>query len=366
MQGKEKHLFEKTFIDASWDDLRSQLDAQLPVEKKPQQNKAAILILLSLLTIAIGFASFFAYKYKSIIPQAALTKEKTLTKTIYQVIERTVQSETSEVGIDKSKSTEIKKARKSTSSESPTIEQQDEQASTSEEPILSQLITKLQAIPAKQQLLISETTKNIKEGNSLNAEKPKRKRSINFNIGLQTSASTDLDYTGYGVASSFVFPIGNRFGINAGLGFNILSKDHYFISQIPRDNKTDIKTNTNGPIDLRSLKQIYLPVSLNYELLPGLAVNSGVRIRYTYEEDVENLIPVPTRAVGGTANDASFIDRTNLGLSAGVSYDFSKNMSLLLDSEWGFNSLMNQSIFSDPSRLNYDLNLINLTTNIRF
>lgn len=367
MQGKEKHLFEKSFIDASWNDLSSQLDAQLPVQEAPRRDKTPIILLLALLAISIGVASFYAYKYKSFVPQAALTKEKTTSKTIYQYIENPSATVSERINASTTLTTRetINNTKNTVAPNSSNYDQREIESASTVDLISPETITTPQALENKQQLLLSESNNTIQTNANLSEDTPENKRKINFNIGLLTSATTDMDYTGYGLASNFVFPVGKRLGINAGVGINVLSKDHYFVSYIPRENITDIKTNANGIIDLRSLKQIYLPVSLSYEVLPGFAVNSGMRIRYTYQEETENIIPIPTRGLP-TEPSASFLQRTNLGLSAGISYDLSKNTSLLLDSEWGFNSLLNQSLFTDPEGLNYDINLINLTTSIKF
>lgn len=367
MQGKEGEVFDKPFIDRSWTELRSQLDTHMPVQESETSSRGLVLLLLSLLTVSIGFTAFFAYKYKTLIPSTAMTKVNTVTKTLFQLRENPESSVSETIAYisieDESVITNAEAVRPQESQLSTSKAQASEDNSVlSSKELLEQAqplgLRKIDIHSANRSRKLNTTPHDIKE--------QEIERDIDFNVGLLKVASTDFDYTGYGVTSGISFPVGKKLGINTGLGFNIIAKDRYFLGSFPRSVETKAKENINGPVDITSMKQIYLPVSLNYEVTPWLAVNSGVKVRYTYSEQTENLIPLPTRAVGFGEIDSSPLERTNLGLSAGISYNFSKNMSVLLDSEWGFNSLLNSSLFNNDSGLNYDINLVNLTTSVRF
>ena len=203
-------------------------------------------------------------------------------------------------------------------------------------------------------------------------------RNLDFHIAMQAIVTTDKDFTGVGFATGVDIPVGKRFGISTGLGVNVISREHYFVSPIDRGSSASKLPNAGlaSPIPagtdtyyngLNSIKQVYLPVSLNYNLTNKIVLNSGVRVRYTYSEDLDENLPGPlTRRVPITlAESESIFADTNLGISAGVTLRLNPHFSILLDGEWGVNRLI-----SDPLIPNFgeqpSLNLLNLTTSYKF
>ena len=368
MQGKETELFNKKFIDNSWSELSALLDERMPVsEDVKSKNSGLIWFLSALLCISIGLAFFYAYKYKSIIPNANLTKERIVTKTIYQVQEIPAQhsnkgqANNTNNNLEQDLLIELSHGEMDMATQASII---DKNSSESIEDVLD---VPLQA-PLRKSLIDIRERENKYQLNRIENKNQESKKRVDFSVGMQATTSTDFDYSGVGIQSGLLFSIGRRFGINTGLGINFLSKNHYFLPHFLRDNPNNPKTNVNRYQDIRTMRQIFLPVGLNYSITPQLALNSGVKIRYTFSDEVDDNRNNRGRSPNQIPIENTFMDKTNLGLSAGISYSLTRNMSLLIDSEWGVNQLWNNTPFikdGDPG-LNYNLNLLNLTTNIRF
>ena len=83
---------------------------------------------------------------------------------------------------------------------------------------------------------------------------------------------------------------------------------------------------------------------------------------------VSNNLPIPSfpgRSRPIENYEAAF-NNANIGISAGLSYDVNNNFSILIDSEWGLGSIINRAQLTNPNDVNYNLNLVNLTTNCKF
>jgi len=88
MQDKENNVFEDSFVNLSWQKMSVILDKSLPQQTLLQQtsskkrNDKLVWLLALLFLISTAVASYLAYKLKTFIPSAALTKEKIIYKNI--------------------------------------------------------------------------------------------------------------------------------------------------------------------------------------------------------------------------------------------------------------------------------------------
>ena len=394
MQDNKEHNYEQAFIDHNWAVVREQLDMVKPVAQETPASNWTVRILSILLLLSLVSATFFAYKYKSIIPNAALTKEKVIYQDRFiplimhglEAAEQTTDlygdsvddSNNSIISVnenDPQQSTEIMTSLLNNFSERP----HESTAITSEDESGNEDRSTAAFDKIDNELLLLETeTGEVIIGDDFMPHIKEARRKINYNVGTQIIATHDGDYTGVGFKSDVDFPIGKRIGITTGIAFNYLTREHYFI---PGANRTG-NTQTHFPKGiaqvtpssdvyyngLKTLKQVYLPVSLNYDLSNSFAVNSGVRLRYTYEDDVNSQLPTPQGTSRRTPPEdpSSVFAQTNLGISAGVKYRFNPRFSILLDSEWGVSSLVRNSQLPSLTQKQHDLNLLNLTTSFNF
>lgn len=379
MQDKSEHIFEKQFVDNSWDKMSGLLNDALPVSESKQKHRGLIIILALLLLTTTFTAIYYAYKFNSIIPNASLTKEKVIYKNIYLNQEAGLQKKdnSKKISITSSKRAINNSATKSDLKNY--INQVDSEKTTSAFLVEKELqAAKTEGVNSIATLATPSLILNNRGSIENLAIEPletvkKTKEKIRYSIGLMSVVSKDFDFTGYGFSSGVEFPIGKRLGIMTGLAINLISRDHYFLPHFPRANvPKPINPADEAAVyysGLRSLKQVYLPLGVNYKLTKSLAVNSGVKLRYTYNETIENGTPFPpsTRAVPVPFNnyDNAF-NNANLGLTAGIMYNVNNNFSILVDSEWGLGSIINRTQIANPSDQIYNLNLVNLTTNFRF
>lgn len=380
MRDNRQDIFDKEFIDNQWATMEKLLDKKLPASKPAKDTKPTLIVLSLLLSTFIGSTLFFAYKYKSTIPTAALVKEHTVYKTKY-VPETRISTEAPATGkvttkhkLD-SESTENRTAKKLInqvkeffSTELTAVEIGNEIQTTThqlqESIVAEESLQKLAALAAIDR--IESNVSSIPEDLLLEddtyvqpaQEVEKKKRSISYNVGVETLVSTDLDFTGLGIQSGLTIPVGSRMGINTGVAVNYITKDEYFVYPLHRNQPADPK----AP-ELRNLRQVYIPVGLNYLLTKNIALNSGLRLRYTYSDEIDGqLAAKPTRAP--IEQDASFLDNTNLGLTAGFMFRVNNNFSLLLNSEWKVQGIIGApTSLSDPQ---FDSNIVNLTTSFTF
>jgi len=383
MQDKLHQEITKDFVDRHWADMAAKLDKNLPVASPPPAvyNKTLITLLTAALLLSIATTAYFAYQYNSFIPSAQLTKEKTIYKTVY--VDRPIVSESNVV------SKYINPAATSSrtySSDLPVstvvIPHMVSQTTTfSKETPPSQLGTPgTISMTTLDQLDISlATTPTAEFGmtQELNLiEVARAKRAKNYSLGVQAISTTDFEYTGLGLESSVTIPIGKRLGFSTGIALNYLSREHYFIDMISRGGQEEPVTNIklsllNEPETfykgLKSLKQVYLPLGMSYAMNNNWTINSGVRLRYTYVENVDsNLAPPKNLRRRPIEDTESVFNNTNIGFTAGLRYKLNPRFSLLLDSEWGLSNFMTKPELSSTSTDQYDLNLINLTTSYTF
>ena len=388
MQDKEHLTYNEDYISENWSQVAKRLDEVVPVAQPQRNNNKFLLLFLSaLLVLSTGVASYFAFMYASHIPPAALIKEKIIYKD--RVSLAPVQKR-NQLNKDVSTASALASAQLINSSNAGTyyfdevelysdlnrlteneVNESDTQNNTKPLDYIGRISTK------KVDMNNTSRTVHIVNNESTNDDFIED-RNLDFHIAMQAIVTTDKDFTGVGFATGVDIPVGKRFGISTGLGVNVISREHYFVSPIDRGSSASKLPNAGlaSPIPagtdtyyngLNSIKQVYLPVSLNYNLTNKIVLNSGVRVRYTYSEDLDENLPGPvTRRVPITlAESESIFADTNLGISAGVTLRLNPHFSILLDGEWGVNRLI-----SDPLIPNFgeqpSLNLLNLTTSYKF
>jgi len=388
MQDNEHLTYNEEYISKNWSQVAKRLDEVVPVAQPQRNNNKFLLLFLSgLLVLSTGVASYFAFMYASHIPSATLTKEKIIYKD--RVSHAPLQKGT-KVNKDVSNSSALASVNQGNSSNAISyyfdeeelysdmnrlIGEENNEASTKKNTKPLDYIGRISA----QKVNLNNTPRTVHiVNNDSNNGTYIEDRNLDFHIALQAIVTSDKDFTGVGFATGVDIPVGKKFGISTGLGVNVLSREHYFVPPLDRGSSASKLPNAGlaSPIPagtdtyyngLNTIKQVYLPVSLNYNLSNKVAVNSGVRVRYTYSEDLDENLPGPvTRRVPITlAESESIFADTNLGISAGVTLRLNPHFSILLDGEWGVNRLI-----SDPVIPNFgvqpSLNLLNLTTSYKF
>ena len=388
MQDKEHLTYNEDYISKNWSQVAKRLDEVVPVAQPQRNNNKFLLLFLSgLLVLSTGVASYFAFMYASHIPPAALIKEKIIYKD--RVSLAPVQKR-NQLNKDVSTASALASAQLINSSNTGTYyfdevelysdlnRLTENEVNESDTPNNTKPLDYIGRISTKKvDMNNTSRTVHIINNESTNDDFIED-RNLDFHIAMQAIVSSDKDFTGVGFATGVDIPVGKRFGISTGLGVNVISREHYFVSPIDRGSSASKLPNAGlaSPIPagtdtyyngLNSIKQVYLPVSLNYNLTNKIALNSGVRVRYTYSEDLDENLPGPvTRRVPITlAESESIFADTNLGISAGVTLRLNPHFSILLDGEWGVNRLI-----SDPLIPNFgeqpSLNLLNLTTSYKF
>ena len=408
MQGNADYN-NKEFIDQSWSEMRSLLDQSLPVDsagvyadekKDKRKHRAALLWLLSgMLLLTSSAAVLFAYMYKSVIPQVTeVIKEKI----VYKEVIKEVFVPQAEVASTSAKKTKVApasfshsdvteaKAVNSNASLNPEttnstmlsqrlfLEQEDAtelslvEAGIADAEKTEHTISKTLSLEdLDYSLEISEVEVDMWFAENAVAHEPITKRGLKFNVGVMMTSSRDFDFTGMGITSGVQMPITKRLDLNTGLAVSYMNQAHYFVPAFHRSPSEDKPKSLaeyyfNG---LKSLKQVSLPLSLDYSLTKRLAINSGVNLRYTYVEKIDNNLQLPRARPSARAvpNDPeSLFNNANFGLSAGLKYRFSPHISILLNSEWAMSSIINKNQFENPSQVQYDLNVINFRTNFTF
>lgn len=377
MQDKPHHTYTNDFIDSKWNDMSKKLDIALPVEEE-QSNNRAIWILSLLLLLAVAVAGYYAYQFKHLIPNAELIKEQVIYKNIYinEGVSPAAKKQPETLGNPKKAQTPISQAvtqrvelysgLKGIYTETPSATVS--QPSTSPESQTNPgILNNLENISSKKSKLEKDDNKVLLSNSQKTDLKTERK--VKIGAALTAISTRKRDFTGYGIGSSMDIPVGKKLEINTGLAFNVLSRDHFLVKEVeevnnrlpapPRSPKQAIVYED----ELRSLKQLSMPLGLNYSLSNALSLNSGVKLRYTYSTDLDK-DPVPSQ--GYPADSESFFTKTNIGFSAGLKYSLNNHFSILLDSEWGMGSFARSTQYSNLSTPNHDLNLVNLTTNFTF
>jgi len=362
MRDDRQNIFEKQFVDNQWSQMAELLDDSMPVPS-PAVSPWMVRLLTTLTILSIALAVFFAYKYKTIIPTTNMVKEHTVYKTVYVNAANEILS------------TEVKEAttsQKNTKHKTGTVVETTSIVET--RPVIVNSSTTLPTHISENGLIanltslqnkVFEITKSNEEL-SLFEEAPltiaKEKRPIQYNVGIEAVASTDLEYTGLGFQSGLVIPLSNKLGLNTGVAFNYITREDYFLPSLDRN--TD---NSSFGQSIQNLKQVYIPLGIHYAFTENLALNSGVRVRYTYDEDVSNQFG--NRGISlkpSIATDESILDNTNVGLTAGFLYRVNGSFSVLLNSEWRLHSIFGSSGIPNVSQPSYRRNMVNMTTSYTF
>ncbi len=396
---RSKQDITKSFVHNSWKDMSGLLDKDLPVP--PSQRNILATVLATLLLISVLAIGFLSYHLNDQIPTAELTKEKIIYKHIYlhhdlgaQPYYSLVQNTVNKVYSDENLQSFIADQSDNLYSRNILLSNSAFKPNSNEEGV-QKLIDSKNIFENGNRIHFLSDNNRIENLESLSSEidlnnrlipqptisKPHSvtsKRKAKYNLSLLTFATNNLDFTGYGLGSGIEIPLGKRLGITTGLAVNFVSRDHIIFPFFEKDNESeifksvadiDLKNQETFYSGLRSFKQIYLPLGISYQVNNFLALNSGVKFRYTYSENIDKtLLNKANRKLPSYASAENvFFNNTNIGLSAGISYKLSNNLSFNLDSEWGLSSLINRNNLNYPSdKRKYDLNLINLSTNFTF
>jgi len=372
----------KEFTDQSWLKMQHLLDEHLPVEAPKRDWKVPFLIALSgLLLLSSAFLTYL-YKTHPLIEEVIV--EKIIVEKEYITLEDTGFSSYTAIKIEPIQEQESTALQ--TSPDWPSVHNSPQNAlaedgaidhmSLSTTPysnhkkdyghtILEQpsaiaaIASSLPMAPLDAGLGF-EKIENDQEEN-----KPKRKL-MKFELGLLLSLSTDLQFSGVGLVSEVKFPISDKFSLNTGLGINTFSGERSILGG-PSAPSSLSDVYSQG---LNKFKQVYVPLSLDYSVTKDIVVNSGVRLRYTYSEELDSELnkfiqSTPSRR-SPVKDDSTVFNNTNLGFSAGVKYKFNQHWSILLDSEWGLSNLIDRTQFFGTSELKYELNIVSLRTNFTF
>ncbi len=385
MQDNTDDYITNEFTNQSWVKMQALLDQQLPVE--PKKSDWKLYVLLGLCTLFMLSSISLAYLYKT----NPLIKEVIVEKIIYQQQEQSIlESQTSEkAGLETSSISpqNIKSTLKSTiqsaidytahtntyqlaTSLFPT--QGMEASLTSDlgvdaelgQPELDPVAPIETNIPA---LYLGEIEMDwYPEQPQEKQRRQRRQNSIKFEVGWLISLTSDMQFSGLGLTSGVSFSLTDRLAINTGLGINTFDGERWLLGG-PSDREPSNLSEAYYQ-GLRNFKQLYVPLSLDYNITKAFVLNSGLNVRYTYSEEIDSKLPPlgePNRS-RRSSNEVSIFNSTNLGFSAGVKYRFNPHWSILLDSEWGMTNLFNRTQYGSTTPLHYELNVINLKTNYTF
>jgi len=370
MRDNRPDIIDNNFIDSQWSKMEGLLDQKLPIpEAKSTRTPFTLCVLSSLLLVSICSTVFFAYKYKTVIPTASLVKEHTVYKTIYlpevkesitPEINSVTTRETSTTRVKEQQSKNIFKKVKKIFKSSIAIDK----ASVKQKVQTVDKIAELEQIE-NNTFNISSKDEQLELFPNADLQIEKEKRSISYNVGFETLVSTDFDFTGLGLQSGLVIPIGTKFGFNTGLAVNYITRDEYFALPFIRTDEDP----SSGNQALRNFKQVYIPLGLHYAFTKKFALNSGVKVRYTYKEEVQNQLGFGPRGISLKApfkQEESILDNTNVGITAGFLYQVNNKFSLLLNSEWRLKSIIGTTDLRNFNRAEFDRNMVNLTTSYTF
>lgn len=367
--------YEKSFVNESWQKLRTQLDEDIPVEKK--ETKSLVYLLSLLLITSLSFSSYLLYLQNQEIPVTELIKEKIIFKEVFIDKEKSEKNNSIHKNIIPDNNSDIIQNRFSK------IDLGIDQNFKNETLDISTIKNEIgdQDFKNLDKLLLSSIDlfptdrpiHNIEIKNQeLSVEKNKSK--LKYNLGMSKMIANDLDYSGYGFTTGVEFPISKKIGISTGLAINFISRDFLIFPIFDRQKAYSSKS-FNDPQDqrtyydgLESFKQIYLPISVNYNVNEIVSINSGLKLRYTYDEQVNSNVRslAASNITKPESFENTFFNNTNFGLSAGLSFNVTRKLNLMLESEWGLGSLINKKPFRSTGNETYDLNIVNLTTSFTF
>lgn len=372
----------KEFTDQSWLKMQHLLDEHLPVEAPKRDWKVPFLIALSgLLLLSSAFLTYL-YKTHPLIKEVIV--EKIIVEKEYITLEDKGSSLHTAIKIEpiqEQESTALQTSpdwsgahnspRKalaedgaidhlSLSTTAYSNQEKDYVLTMLEQPSAIAAIGSSLPMAPLDAGLGFEKIENDQEEN-----KPERKL-MKFELGLLLALSTDLQFSGIGLVSEVKFPISDRFSLNTGLGINTFSGERNILGG-PSAPSSSSDVYSQG---LNKFKQVYVPLSLDYSVTKDIVVNSGVRLRYTYSEELDSELNKFIQSTPGrrspVKDDSTVFNNTNLGFSAGVKYVVNQHWSILLDSEWGLSNLIDRTQFFGTPELKYELNMVSLRTNFTF
>jgi len=377
-----QHEYDPAFIQKSWSELRDKLDTEIPVVVSRSRKIAYLLGICQLVSLAV--IGYLLYQSQQKVPFSTLTKTTTVSEKI--TIQNTPEILTITETITKylPGPTEYIYVSASNNNNNNNI-------SSEVEPISSvAILSELSLIETYQRRhnyifskgnLSTQPDVNLDLLKEINPSKESQlknffRNDVDFRIGVLTSVSSDFDFSGYGIITSFQVAINDKLGIGTGIGFNHLSREFSFVPIIPKQRnsydilgrKVDLENQTTYYKSLDDLKQIFIPISLNYNVSQKIALSSGVKFRHTFNSSVNNNLKSELKETISAVNNPEtlFFNDTNFGLSFGINYSPSQRITLQLDSEIGISSLINSNQFKSAPRSKYDLQLINFTTNYSF
>ena len=368
---------DKAFINASWKKMNVVLDEQLPESRK--DDRALIYLLSSLLIFTLFALGFISYKYLNFIPNTALTKEKIIYQKVYE--DAFNQDAYTQIISNKIPDSRIESSQDFISSELSFSNLEEFIPETNFQNSLETQYIGIDQVPTLKFSLDSESnrpvemnTESIYLEDQQEITKTKKLSKIDMTIGLLTFVSNNQDFSGYGFSSGIQVPISKKVGLNTGVAVNFVSRGYTLFPFLDRSNpsndfgKTKLNEEDTYYAGLKSFKQVYFPIGINYNVTKFLTLNSGLKFRYTFTEDIDRVLEVQARQrVNKNESVANtFFNQTNVGLSAGFTVAVSDKLSFYVDSEWGLSSLTNSKVLSNPTSRRYDLNLINLSTNYKF
>jgi hypothetical protein len=370
--------FDKAFIQESWKTLRRELDSHMPIIV-PRSRKIAYLLGLTQL-ISLGVIAFLLHQSNNQIPYTKLTKTETVTEKVYiqlpgeietKTITKYLTGPTEYVYINQNQTSSTKKSIVLTEATNNT-KRIENLASLQNFHFNNYLIShrNLNTLPKVGFPLLQ--TQRVAENDDF---KDLIQKNVDFRIGLLASVSNDLDFSGYGISTSFQVAINDKLSIGSGFGYNHLSREFVLTPFFPKSrlsydidvSNEDLSLESTFYNGLQDLKQIFIPLSINYNLSDKFSLSSGLKFRYTFDSTVnKNLKSELLNSLRSVIDpETLFFNKTNFGLSLGLNYAVSEKVAFQLDSEFGINSLINGNQFKNNGTT-HDLNLINFTTQFSF
>ncbi|NNE27681.1 MAG: outer membrane beta-barrel protein [Saprospiraceae bacterium] len=357
------------------------LDEDLPTPKN--YDKTIIGVLIIALILAIASTTYLGIKLHNQTPIADIQNERLITKTVYKdnfiypessaiLASSAYRSQTTQKIMDE-ESAELSNQVYAGYNAKNDIQQSGPQTLMPHSAFYLEQIESLHP-----HVELEAYVPSAGETNEVVISDKKKTKSTKYHLGLLAFTANNTDYTGHGITTGVEIPISKKWGINTGVAVNFVSRDHHFFPFFEKDvsdelfkshQELDLKDQSTFYSGLRSFKQIYIPIGLSYNLNKALGFNTGMKFRYTYSEKLDKVLLNTASSKIPVYQDAEnvFFNRTNIGLYAGVKYSVTNKVSFALDSEWGLSSIINRNSFEFPSnRTKYDLNLINLSTNITF
>jgi len=360
------------FVDESWAQMQSLLDEHLPVSEDPKDWKFTLLAGLSLFLLMSSIGLLHLYVTNPQIKEVIV--EKVIYKPEYIQIKTTTSEKTSQVaqtgnaheksGFDSDSFHKTIEHHMGASTVTETTENYTSIDNTRNASISTlKNLAPIQCL-APQLDYQTESGLGFEKVEEINVPQKKNKP-IQFELGVLVSATADKQFAGVGLSSGIKFPLTKRLALNTGLGINSFDGDRFLIGASTQKAENISEFYYKG---LRKFNQIFLPLSLDYSITKSLAINSGVRLRYTYSEELDSSLPNLASGPSRRAADenVSLYNNTNLGFSAGLKYTLNPRWNILLDSEWGVTNLLNRTQFFASSSLEYELNVINLRTSFTF